>query len=236
MAEADPTPTNQRNVDQPPETIRLSVELPHQPIPSSRPPPPPPPPLLSLAPRTMSSASSEGSASRPAAGKHPTYRGIRSRSGKWVSEIREPKKTTRIWLGTYQTPEMAAAAYDVAALALRGGDAVLNFPDHVNYYPIPASQSPRDIRSAASSAAALMKEDVTEGNSDAAGQTRTENASGASGDAAASGSEIIDVEELLDAPNMLVDMAVGMLMSPPRMSSSQPNDESSDEETLWSYF
>ncbi|XP_057805636.1 ethylene-responsive transcription factor ERF024-like [Salvia miltiorrhiza] len=84
--------------------------------------------------------------------RHPVYRGVRRKNGgKWVCEVRDKK--SRIWLGTFPTPETAAVAHDVAALALHGDRTPLNFPAAAAQLPRPRSGSHHDIQRAASEAA-----------------------------------------------------------------------------------
>lgn len=89
----------------------------------------------------------------PGPGKEEVkYRGVRRRpSGRYAAEIRDPSKKTPIWLGTFDSPQDAALAYDAAARNLRGAAARTNFPSPSSATPPLPPPAPATVAAAATS-------------------------------------------------------------------------------------
>lgn len=182
---------------------------------------------------STSSTSNNASASDDSRNRASSFRGVRRKSGKWVSEIREPRKPTRIWLGTFPTPEMAAVAYDVAAMALKGKEAELNFPDTAPSLPVPASTSPRDIQAAASTAAAAVGAAVDALSSNNRETYKPIAPAEVAVEKEVKGDEVefFDEDLVFDLPNVLMNMAEGMLLNPPRLELDAPQNDTSNATT-----
>ncbi|XP_058220714.1 dehydration-responsive element-binding protein 1F-like [Rhododendron vialii] len=168
--------------------------------------------------------------------RHPVYSGVRLKNcNKWVCEVREPNKKSRIWLGTFPSPEAAARAHDVAALALRGEAAKLNFPDSAELLPRAKSSSPRDIQvavleatrtfrsmrlSSSSSSFSFSPREINVADQPSAGDddhSPSHVESHGKSVLYSSNAVFVDEEALFNMPGLLDSMAEGLLLTPPAM-------------------
>ena len=173
--------------------------------------------------------------------RHPVYKGVRRRNGKWVSELREPNKKSRIWLGTFSSPGMAARAYDAASLALKGDSASLNF--HESAYTLPRARpsSIRDIQCAAMEAAKAFGDANAKTSSTSPSLLSSPPPLPCLEDSenveASSKMLFMDEEEVFNMPGLLDSMAEGLIIAPPSMQKGyyywDGDVDDSVEFTLW---
>ncbi|RZC82296.1 hypothetical protein C5167_045082 [Papaver somniferum] len=199
---------------------------------------------LSTSPSQSSSPSQSAASHKKRTGRkkfretrHPIYRGVRERrNDKWVCEVREPNSQSRIWLGTHNSPEMAARAYDVAALALRGESAPLNFEDSLTTLPRAKSASSKDIQAAVAEATQCfplpIDFTVSSLSSSAQSSRHVENVETAP-KTSSKAATFLDEEALFNMPSLLSGMAEGMLLQPPQKGYISDDGGNNVDCTLW---
>lgn len=168
------------------------------------------------------------------------YRGVRMRRwGKWVSEIRDPQKKKRIWLGSFRSESEAAHAFDAAALmCLRNPTPQLNFPDHHYKIPFgsPGHYSTRQIQASAAAAAAasvgrsfsyhhFMSQSSASTSDDDDDDQELEDITYTESHHHHQSPSTSSWGHIDDDVNLVSEMARGMLMDPPAPSDDDDDDD-----------
>ncbi|KFK29050.1 hypothetical protein AALP_AA7G082100 [Arabis alpina] len=134
---------------------------------------------------------------------------------------------------------MAARAHDVAAIALRGRSACLNFADSAWRLRIPESSCAKDIQKAAAEAAVAFQAEMSDiTTDDYLDITQSETETTVEDDVVSDQSDFFHMndENIFGMPRLLANMAEGMLLPPPSVQWNHNYDGEGDADfSLWSY-
>lgn len=171
--------------------------------------------------------------------RHPIYKGVRQRKGKWVCEMREPhSKSRRIWLGTFTCPVMAARAYDAAAVALKGASAILNFQQEEEICPSSSTATGETDESESSSSHDSLLTCLKASDSALLSPLNMESSAAMEVTAEVKSETLevyLDEDEIFNMHDLITSLAEGLMLPPPAMHCGLDDDVGSREEfRLWS--